>query len=131
MPGSAPVARGPPVRRHQNIHVDMNEEREHLKSMIKEEYINEASLDDNSLLMQYFRKQDTDNNNLLDGLELLKTLAKMDCKTWWSVIITMSVLFNSDDHAHGDIEETVNIFDISEMIPYVDTILREDDEVDW
>ena len=81
MPGSAPVARGPPVRRHQNIHVDMNEEREHLKSMIKEEYINEASLDDNSLLMQYFRKQDTDNNNLLDGLELLKTLAKMDCKT--------------------------------------------------
>ena len=81
MPGSAPVARGPPVRRHKNIHVDMNEEREHLKSMIKEEYINEASLDDNSLLMQYFRKQDTDNNNLLDGLELLKTLAKMDCKT--------------------------------------------------
>ena len=50
-------------------------------------------------------------------------------------LITMSalssVLFNSDDHAHGDIEETVNIFDISEMIPYVDTILREDDKVDW
>ena len=51
----------------------------HLKSMINEEYINEDSLDDNSLLMQYFRKQDADNNGLLDGLELLKTLAKMDC----------------------------------------------------
>ena len=48
--------------------------------MIKEEYINEDSLDDNSLLMQYFRKQDADNNGLLDGLELLKALAKMDCK---------------------------------------------------
>ena len=52
----------------------------HLKSMIKEEYINPESLDDNSLLMQYFRKHDADNNNLLDGLELLKALAKMDCK---------------------------------------------------
>ena len=48
--------------------------------MIKEEYINPESLDDNSLLMQYFRKHDADNNNLLDGLELLKALAKMDCK---------------------------------------------------
>ena len=34
-----------------------------------------------------------------------------------------------DDHAHGEIEETVNMFDINEMIPYVDTILREDDKV--
>ena len=36
---------------------------------------------------------------------------------------------SSDDHAHGEIEETVNMFDINEMIPYVDTILREDDKV--
>ena len=48
--------------------------------MIKEEYINPEQLDDNSLLMQYFRKHDADSNNLLDGLELLKALAKMDCK---------------------------------------------------
>ena len=50
--------------------------------MIKEEYINTDSLDDNSLLMQYFKKHDADNNGLLDGLELLKALAKMDCKFW-------------------------------------------------
>ena len=49
--------------------------------MIKDEYINPEMLDDNSLLMQYFRKHDADNNNQLDGLELLKALAKMDCKT--------------------------------------------------
>ena len=49
--------------------------------MIKDEYINPEMLDDNSLLMQYFRKHDADNNNLLDGLELLKALAKMDCKS--------------------------------------------------
>ena len=48
--------------------------------MIKEEYINTDSLDDNSLLMQYFRKHDQDNNGMLDGLELLKALAKMDCE---------------------------------------------------
>ena len=48
--------------------------------MIKEEYINPEQLDDNSLLMQYFRKHDADSNNLLDGLELLKALAKMDCE---------------------------------------------------
>merc|ERR1711953_706746 len=114
-PGSGPEARGPPLRRHQNIHLDMAEEREHLKSMIKEEYINSESLDDNSLLMQYFKKHDTDNNLKLDGLELLKALAKMDY-----------------DHAHGDGEEqygdNVNVFDMNEMIPYVDTILREDDK---
>ena len=48
--------------------------------MIKDEYINPEMLDDNSLLMQYFRKHDADNNKQLDGLELLKALAKMDCE---------------------------------------------------
>ena len=50
----------------------------HIKSHIKDEYINAESLDDNSLLMQYFRKHDADNNHKLDGLELLKALARMD-----------------------------------------------------
>merc|ERR1712119_1848 len=111
-PGSGPEARGPPLRRHQNIHLNLADEREHLKSMIKEEYINKESLDDNSLLMQYFKKHDADNNLKLDGLELLKALAKMD-----------------QDHAHDeeDSGDSMNVFDLNEMIPYVDTILREDD----
>ena len=37
-----------------------------------------ALLDDNKLLMQYFRKHDSDNNDKLDGLELLKAIAGMD-----------------------------------------------------
>merc|ERR1712083_519432 len=112
MPGSPPMARGPARKRHQNIHVNMAEEREHIKSHIKDEYINAESLDDNSLLMQYFKKHDADNNLKLDGLELLKALAKMD-----------------QDHAHDeeDFGDSVNVFDLNEMIPYVDTILREDD----
>ena len=61
----------------------------HLKSMIKEEYINPEQLDDNSLLMQYFRKHDADNNNLLDGLELLKALAKMDCKCSHTCVVCL------------------------------------------
>ena len=38
----------------------------------------------------------------------------------------------SDDHAHDnddDWSENINVFDVGEMIPYVDTILREDDKV--
>ena len=43
--------------------------------------------------------------------------------------------FSADDHAHGDSEpdddigDSINTFDVGEMIPYVDTILREDDKV--
>ena len=36
------------------------------------------SLDDTKLLMQYFRKHDTDNNHKLDGLELLKAITRME-----------------------------------------------------
>ena len=101
--------------------------------MIKDEYINPEMLDDNSLLMQYFRKHDADNNNQLDGLELLKALAKMDCEgpsnkpnEWFFWF------WPSDDHAHDsgdDWSVDINVFDVGEMIPYVDTILREDDKV--
>ena len=37
-----------------------------------------SKLDDNKLLMQYFRKHDLDNNHKLDGLELLKAIARME-----------------------------------------------------
>ena len=35
-------------------------------------------MDDASLLMQYFKKHDYDNNMKLDGLELLKALSHME-----------------------------------------------------
>ena len=100
--------------------------------MIKDEYINPEMLDDNSLLMQYFRKHDADNNNQLDGLELLKALARMDCKTNCNFMNNILIPLASDDHAHdssNDGSENINVFDVGEMIPYVDTILREDDKV--
>ena len=50
----------------------------HIKEQIKEEYMDINSLDDNRLLMQYFRKHDTDNNHKLDGLELLKAITRME-----------------------------------------------------
>lgn len=37
LPGSAPRGRGPPVKRHQNIHVNMEQERESV-SASKEYY---------------------------------------------------------------------------------------------
>lgn len=117
LPGSAPRGRGPPVKRHQNIHVNMEQEREHIKSHIKDEYINTENLDDISLLMQYFRKHDTDNNHQLDGLELLKALARMDEDD------------HHDDGGHpGHDGDVMPVFDIKEIIPIVDTILREDDK---
>lgn len=42
------------------------------------------------------------------------------------------LLWPSDDHAHDsgdDWSVDINVFDVGEMIPYVDTILREDDKV--
>jgi len=131
-PGSAPRGRGPPVKRHQNIHVNMEQEREHIKSHIKDEYINTENLDDISLLMQYFRKHDTDNNHQLDGLELLKALARMDGK-YFSLSYPLPDYLKEDDH-HGDgghpghDGDVMPVFDIKEIIPIVDTILREDDK---
>merc|ERR1719481_1402533 len=56
----------------------MEEERQHIKEHIKEDYLETEKLDDNALLMQYFRKHDTDNNMRLDGLELIKAIARME-----------------------------------------------------
>ena len=98
--------------------------------MIKEEYINPEQLDDNSLLMQYFRKHDTDKNHKLDGLELLKAIANME-----------------EDHSHSEEEEEGGHgdhdpgagdedpgagplkVDIEQIIPIVDSILEQDDKV--
>ena len=50
----------------------------HIKAHIKEDYIDTSTLDDNNLLMQYFKKHDSDNNMKLDGLELLKAISNME-----------------------------------------------------
>ena len=106
----------------------------HLKSHIKEQYINAESLDDNSLLMQYFRKHDTDSNMKLDGLELMKALARMEGKF---VFVRKKLILNveadhhdDDDGGHPGPDGEMPVFDILEIIPIVDTILREDDKVE-
>jgi hypothetical protein len=55
--GTPPRARGPrPAKHHhQDIHVDLEEEREHIKAQVKTDYLDTEAMDDNSLLMQYFR----------------------------------------------------------------------------
>jgi len=126
IPGTAPKARGPSPKRHhhQDIHLDLEKEREHIKAQVKNDYIDTEKMDDNSLLMQYFRKHDTDNNLKLDGLELLKAIAGMD-----------------DDHHHDDDDETgegaeaaeeddapKSTFKVDEIIPIVDSILEQDDK---
>ena len=58
----------------------------HIKEHIKEEYIDTAKMDDNDLLMQYFKKHDTDNNMKLDGLELLKAISNMEGKIEYIVL---------------------------------------------
>ena len=40
---------------HQDIHLDLEKEREHIKAQVKNDYIDTETMDDNSLLMQYFR----------------------------------------------------------------------------
>ena len=104
---SGPEPRGPPVRRHNNIKLDIEQEREsvfqdrnisilfdissHIKDQVKEVYLDTSAMDDEQLLMQFFKKRDTDNNMKLDGLELLRALVDMEgetFKTFPNIIIT-------------------------------------------
>jgi len=122
IPGTPPAARGPSPRRHhhQDIRVDLDEEREHIKAQVKADYLDTEKMDDNALLMQYFRKHDTDNNLKLDGLELLKAISGMD-----------------EDHHHdneeateegGEGEHAAPSYNVDEIIPIVDSILEKDDK---
>merc|ERR1711892_438181 len=124
--------RGPPPRvsshrapKHSDIRVNMEKEREHIKAQVKEDYMDIAKLDDNKLLMQYFRKHDSDNNHKLDGLELLKAIARME----------------ADDHHHDDDDDDDEAptgseekepsnhgINIELIIPIVDSILEQDDK---
>ena len=45
---------------------------------MKEAYLDTATMDDGQLLMQFFKKRDSDNNMKLDGLELLTALVEME-----------------------------------------------------
>ena len=94
--------------RHQDIRVNIEKEREwvltivlilcelcvflvfrHIKAQVKEDYmdVDMDYMDDNKLLMQYFRRHDSDNNHKLDGLELLKAIVGMEgSRINWSVI---------------------------------------------
>ena len=51
-----------------------------------------TKMDDNKLLMQYFRKHDTDKNHKLDGLELLKAIAGMEGR-YQDLCFSLSQLF--------------------------------------
>ena len=80
-----PQPKGPPIRRHQNIQVDIEQERDHIKDQIKEVYLDTATMDDGQLLMQFFKKRDSDNNMKLDGLELLTALVDMEGEIFLSM----------------------------------------------
>ena len=50
----------------------------HIKDQVKEVYLDTSAMDDEQLLMQFFKKRDADNNMKLDGLELLRALVEME-----------------------------------------------------
>merc|ERR1711994_1034920 len=114
--------RGGSPSRHSDLHMDLNKERDHMKQHVKEDYLDMDALDDVSLLMQYFKKHDTDGNYKLDGLELLKAMSAM----------------SDEDHHHGDYDtEGMDAEDIlvereqmpvSDLMHIVDDILQDEDK---
>jgi len=86
-----------------------------------------SNMDDTRLLMQYFRKHDTDNNHRLDGLELLKAIANMeeDHKHDDEDEDDADHDLASDEHHPGDGPMKV---DLEQIIPIVDSILEQDDK---
>jgi len=132
-PSSKPVqGQGVPPKhrqykpRHQDINVDLSKEREHIKAQVKEEYMDVSTLDDTKLLMQYFRKHDSDKNHKLDGLELLKAIANMEADHKHDDDDSDEDHHEAgpDDHP-GDGEMKI---DIEQIIPIVDSILEQDDK---
>merc|ERR1711953_896936 len=108
-----PKPKGPPIRRHQNIQVDIEQEREHIKDQVKEAYLDTATMDDGQLLMQFFKKRDSDNNMKLDGLELLTALVEME---------------EDGNHHHGEhAENTEEFINREDYASIVDNILEDDD----
>ena len=96
---------------------------------MQEEYLDLNTMDDSKLLMQYFRKHDTDKNHKLDGLELLKAIANMEEDHSHS---------DEDEGGHGDHDPGAGEedpgagplkVDIEQIIPIVDSILQQDDKV--
>merc|ERR1711953_75959 len=120
---------GPGERRryqpkHQDININLDREREHIKAQVKEDYMDINSLDDTKLLMQYFRKHDTDHNHKLDGLELLKAITRMEEEHKHDD--------DDDDHHNEAPDEAPNDpeyrFSIEQIVPIVDSILEQDDK---
>ena len=77
------------------------------------------SLDDSRLLMQYFKKHDTDSNHKLDGLELLKAITRMEEEHKHD---------DEDDH-QDEAQDPEYRFSIEQIVPIVDSILEQDDKV--
>ena len=101
----------------------------HIKKQVQEDYLDLNTMDDSKLLMQYFRKHDTDKNHKLDGLELLKAIANMEEDHSHS---------DEDEGGHGDHDPGAGEedpgagplkVDIEQIIPIVDSILQQDDKV--
>ena len=88
----------------------------HLKEHVKEAYLDTKDLNDDQLLMQYFKKHDSDNNMKLDGLELLDAIIRME---------------NGDHHHHEDESQDQaqdTDWDLDEIVRIVDEILENDDK---
>ena len=49
----------------------------HMKEHMEERYVDLDSLDEPQLMAQYFRNFDLDKNGKIDGLEMLKSIVKM------------------------------------------------------
>ncbi len=52
-----------------------------MKEHLDEEYIDLDSMTEPQLMAQYFRTFDMDKNGRIDGLELMKTMLRMDSES--------------------------------------------------
>merc|ERR1712013_615087 len=93
-------------RHHADIRLNLEKEREHIKAQVKEEYMDAKDLtkmDDNKLLMQYFRKHDTDEHHHDDE-------------------------DNVDEPKKEAYEASGPAVNIEQIVPIIDSILEQDDK---
>lgn len=92
---------------HDSKHVH---NKEHIKEHLKEEIdVKDENLNDEDLQFHYFKLHDADNNNKLDGIELMNALTH----------------YHDDENSKNEEQKTYSDDEIATMI---DQILDEDDK---
>ncbi|VVC39824.1 Hypothetical protein CINCED_3A001301 [Cinara cedri] len=114
-PGHGHGSEGHQSHPQQVLHTNIAEESEHIKKHLDLPSLDTSTMSEQELQFHYFKMHDADNNNKLDGCELIKSL------------IHWHVQGGQDPAAQGGAPPPEKIFTDEELMQLIDPILNMDD----